>query len=715
VINVIDGTKVLVTGDTLQINPAADLDTNTFYAVRIDPGAVTDLAGNGFPGISDDITWTFNTGDVDDNDAPLVLAVSPPDDTTGVSYRTVLGMTFDENVVANAGYIMLRNLTDSTQSVIDIADSSQVSVSGIAVTITPSSYLGEGKEYAVWVDATALLDLAGNPYAGIDDDLTWNFNTSANNPPAVVAFHPADEAVGLDPGGSLSVTFDENIMVGAGNITLRNLSTISDTVISVTDSSQISVSGSVLTINPAANLPEGKVFAVLMQGGAVLDLAGNAFAGINSEATWNFATGVSTEGAVFVDDFEVASGSPDVNALGSIGATSKQTGPKWVRATNGFGAGDHGIVDESSGQFTDPTGEQAYAFRYTNSGITLEAGRIGALTAGNTYRVSFYVVKDGHNQGNKYRAEMVTFAPGAARTDSDGGQSRILATAAGNHSGSSYQLVTFEYTSNGTTDATVQGHDVALRFFGETASANIDNVMVRIESPVGPLDHFAISPITTTQTVGTAITGITLTAQDAFNRTVTGFTGVIAFGGTGGFSGTSAEFVAGVLTGVSVTPTLAGSDLTLTVSDGNGHTGLALIASIQSVFAGWSQGGHFDGDANGDGIRNGLAWMLGAANKEANATSLLPTASRNGTDLVLSFQMLNQAARGGATLSVEHSDTLGQSDPWAAVLVPEETETVEGIDFTITTEGSYNHVEAAIPSGPGGMIFGRLKATVPTP
>ena len=226
VINVIDGTKVLITGDTLQINPSADLDTNTFYAVRIDPGAIVDLAGNGFPGISDDITWTFNTGEVDDSVAPSVVSVSPADGTTGVSYSTSLSMTFDENVVANTGNITLRNLTDSTQTVIDIADSSQVSVSGTAVTITPSSYLGEGKDYAVRMDAAAILDLAGNPYAGISDDLTWNFTTSANNPPAIVAFNPADEAVGVDPGASLSVTFDENIMVGAGNITLRNLSTI---------------------------------------------------------------------------------------------------------------------------------------------------------------------------------------------------------------------------------------------------------------------------------------------------------------------------------------------------------------------------------------------------------------------------------------------------------------------------------------------------------
>jgi methionine-rich copper-binding protein CopC len=715
VIHVIDGTKVLITGDTLQINPSAELDTNTFYAVRIDPGAIVDLAGNGFPGISDDITWTFNTGEVNDNVAPSVVSVSPADATTGVSHSSVLSMTFDENVVANAGNITLRNLTDSTQTLIHIADSSQVSVSGTAVTITPSNYLGEGKNYAVRMDSAAILDLAGNPYGGIGDDLVWNFTTSANNPPAIVAFDPADEAVGVDPGASLSVAFDENIMVGAGNITLRNLSNPGDTVISVTDSSQVSVSGSVLTINPGANLPEGKVFAVLMQGGAVLDLAGNAFAGINSEATWNFATGVSTEGAVFVDDFEVASGSPDVNATGSLGATSKQTGSKWVRATNGFGAGDHGIVDESSGQFTDPNGSQAYAFRYTNSGITLAQGLIGNLTAGNTYRVSFYVVKDGHNAGNSYRADLVTFAPGAVRTDADAGQSRLLATAAGSYNGGSYQLVTFQYTSNGTTDAAVQGHDVALRFVGATTSANIDNVMVRVDTPAGPLDHFAISPVASPQTAGTAITGITLTAKDASNNTATGFTGTVTFGGTGGFSGTSASFTAGVLTNVSLTPTVAGSNLTLTVSDGASptpHTGSTVIATIQSTYDAWSAGEPFDGDVNGDGVESGLAWLLGAANPNAKATGLLPAVSQNAGNLILTFRCRNAAGRGGVALHVQHSSNLGASDPWASAIVPESSGTVSGVNFTITPDGNFNNVIATIPAGEAsaGNLFARLKA-----
>jgi hypothetical protein len=303
----------------------------------------------------------------------------------------------------------------------------------------------------------------------------------------------------------------------------------------------------------------------------------------------------------------------------------------------------------------------------------------------------------------------------ALRTDADTGQSRLLANATGSYNGGSYQLVTFQYTSNGTTDAAVQGHDVALSFVGATTSANIDNVMVRVDSPVGPLDHFVISPINPPQTVGTPITGITLTAKDASSNTVTGFTGTVTFGGTGGFYGSSANFVTGVLSNASVTPTVAGGNLTLTVSDGASptpHTGSTTIATIQSAYDAWSGGETFDDDVNGDGVGSGVAWLLGAANPNANTAGLLPAVSRNNGNLVLTFRCLNAANRGGAALNVQHSNNLGASEPWASAAVPETSGPVSGVNFTITPDGDFNNVVATIPDteATGGKLFGRLKA-----
>ncbi len=239
----------------------------------------------------------------------------------------------------------------------------------------------------------------------------------------------------------------------------------------------------------------------------------------------------------------------------------------------------------------------------------------------------------------------------------------------------------------------------------------------------GPVDHFDISAIGSPQTVGTPITpSITLTAKDSSGATATGFTGTVTFGGTGGFSGTSTSFTLGQLTGVSVTPTNAGSGLTFTVNDGSGHTGLATISTIQTQYDAWSGGAAFDVDSNGDGVKNGLAWLLGAPNKDANANSFLPTVSQNSGDLTLTFDCLSGANRGNATLNMQYSKDLGISDLWTShtAAVPGTqpvTTTVNGVNYVTTPNGALIHVVATVPAtaaAPGTTLFGRLNA-VTTP
>jgi len=116
--------------------------------------------------------------------------------------------------------------------------------------------------------------------------------------------------------------------------------------------------------------------------------------------------------------------------------------------------------------------------------------------------------------------------------------------------------------------------------YAATIHYNTQTITVDLASSGPTVDHFAISALGSPQTAGTPITGITITAQDAGNNTVTTFGGWVNFGGTAGVTGTSGIFTAGVLTGVSVTPTVAGSGLTVTVMDPVGHTGIATISTI---------------------------------------------------------------------------------------------------------------------------------------
>ncbi|MCH7228726.1 Ig-like domain-containing protein [Haloferula sp. A504] len=140
----------------------------------------------------------------------------------------------------------------------------------------------------------------------------------------------------------------------------------------------------------------------------------------------------------------------------------------------------------------------------------------------------------------------------------------------------------------------------------------------------------------------------------------------------------------------------------------------------QSPYEAWAgTGGSFAEDDNGDGIANGMAWLLGASDPGVNATGLLPAVSEDGSgNLVMSFSMRNAGNRGTSTLHTQHSSDLGMTDAWDAAgnqaLVPDIDGTVNGVVFDITAGDPLNTVEATIPgdqANGGRTLFGRLLAT----
>ena len=52
-------------------------------------------------------------------------------------------------------------------------------MAGAVLTIHPTAGLAAITNYAIRIDTAAIKDLANNPFAGIADDTTWNFTTSA--------------------------------------------------------------------------------------------------------------------------------------------------------------------------------------------------------------------------------------------------------------------------------------------------------------------------------------------------------------------------------------------------------------------------------------------------------------------------------------------------------------------------------------------------------
>ncbi len=124
---------------------------------------------------------------VDDNPAditpPLRVSATPSDNATAVALDSNIVLTFNENVQAGTGNIVISNGTDIRA--IDVTDSGQVSFSGHTVTINPTEELYASSTYSVQMASGVIKDLAGNAFAGISNVTTFDFTT--NKPPADIS------------------------------------------------------------------------------------------------------------------------------------------------------------------------------------------------------------------------------------------------------------------------------------------------------------------------------------------------------------------------------------------------------------------------------------------------------------------------------------------------------------------------------------------------
>jgi len=148
-------------------------------------------------------------------------------------------------------------------------------------------------------------------------------------------------------------------------------------------------------------------------------------------------------------------------------------------------------------------------------------------------------------------------------------------------------------------------------------------------------------------------------------------------------------------------------------SDENPFT-INVSGTGQTAYEDWAGGAAFGDDENGDGVSNGLAFLLGAADPDVSALGLLPQVSENNGDLVLEFDCIAGDERGDAALSVQYSNDLGNLDAWVGALVPGVVgnTTVGSVNFVATENGDLIHIVATIDSGEAdaGKLFGRLQA-----
>lgn len=230
-----------------------------------------DAAGNA----SAPVNVTINVTDVDDVAPAFVGAVA----AAGTNKVTVtFGETLKAGNPAATAFVVKDGST--VVGVTAAAVNGNTAVLTLASNVTGAVTVSYDNTNAV----NKLQDAAGNVVANFADKVASTDATA----PTLVSSTPVDNSTAAKA-DNLVLTFSEDVVVGTGNITIVNAANAADTrTIPVTDTAQVSVSGKVVTVNPTADLTEGASYHVNIPASAILDKAGNSYAGINDATTLNF-------------------------------------------------------------------------------------------------------------------------------------------------------------------------------------------------------------------------------------------------------------------------------------------------------------------------------------------------------------------------------------------------------------------------------------------
>lgn len=287
VISITDASQITINGTLITINPLQDLSPNKNYYIQINSGVIADQSGNPFGGISDPALFNFKTIETE---LPILISRDPPDDAINIEGSKDIVLTFNEPIKAGNGNIVIVGENEAPRS-ITMTDASQVAINGNTITINPLQDLSPDKNYHIEVTSDAISDLTGNAFVGISDSTTWNFKTIDTLPPTLINSDPPDNTTNIEVGKNIVLTFSEAIKAGgSGSIQIIDEFEKDTRLISVSDTSQVTIDGNTVTINPTDDLNFGVNYSVLISPGTITDLTANPYEGIDDVSELNFIT-----------------------------------------------------------------------------------------------------------------------------------------------------------------------------------------------------------------------------------------------------------------------------------------------------------------------------------------------------------------------------------------------------------------------------------------
>ena len=442
--------------------------------------------------------------------------------------------------------------TGVTSAVGDIAAFSGVDTSGanpfdvapVAIAVSAASQTGVAATTLTTASANAAVIMFGMAAASAR---TWSGWTTTS-PGALVELYDGQSTTASV--GAAWATKATAGATGAGAATLSTAERNGGILIALKPATGVQWAGAIATFKRASTLTLGGP----AQGNYTLSVASGSVA--------------ITAKSLSVSGLTAGSKTYDGNPTATLGGTAS------LLTAEAPGTGSTGDGTPYTGDAVTLGGAAAGTFANKNIGtgkaVTVTGNSISGAQSGN------YSLVQQTGLSANITTLAITVTAGSASKPADGNTSSagvptiVPALVGGDTSGF---IQTYDTAAAGTGKTLTPSGSANDNNSGNNYSVTFQAVSTGTITPAA-LDHFDISAISSPQVARTAVTGITLTAQDAYNNTVTSFASPVAYSGTAGITGTSAALADGVLTGVSVTPTVTGVGMTFIVT-GSGKTGTA--------------------------------------------------------------------------------------------------------------------------------------------
>ena len=216
-------------GQTFTFVPRMGPSTGSYSVSLLD---VVDVTGASFT----NGVVSVQPGPVEDHDSPAVMALNPPDGSSGIATGAVVSIAFSEALSGALSGDFARFSRNGERIAAKIA------FSGKVVTLTPSSPLAPDTAYLL--EVTGAADVAGNVMPPFSARFTTSGGTAAGFV-KLLSTSPANSDQGVDVNTSISFTFDAPI----NPLAAISGFTVSDATFA-TYPAAATVDGSTITIRP---------------------------------------------------------------------------------------------------------------------------------------------------------------------------------------------------------------------------------------------------------------------------------------------------------------------------------------------------------------------------------------------------------------------------------------------------------------------------------